>query len=273
MKTQIKNKVGILTGASKGIGKKLAYLCAQEGCHLLISARSEDLLKELQEELCMLGYDVQYVAGDISDPETAKRVVKEAIDHWGQIDFLIHAAGISARGLFVELTPIVMQRLCGVNILGAAYMAQQCLPHITTTHGSIIFISSLAGLRGIPANALYSVSKMAHTAMAETIRAEAVIYNKKIHIGVTYLDVTENDPGKTVLGPTGKKILLKDRGARKVLTQDFVAAKILDGLIHRRKLILPGFFAKCFYFFNRHFPFIVEKVLYLSRGKIKKYIQ
>ena len=93
-KGKLSGKTAIITGASSGIGKSTALLFASEGCNLLITARREELLKEVKKECEEKGVKVCYYAGDVRLEQTAKECVNLALKEFGKIDILINNAGI-----------------------------------------------------------------------------------------------------------------------------------------------------------------------------------
>jgi dehydrogenase/reductase SDR family protein 7B len=270
MRANLFNKSVIVTGASKGVGRKMVPLLLHHGSRVMMTARSEPILQDMCDTLDPKGERLRFVAGDISDPGTANRVAQATVDYWGGVDVLINAAGIAARGRFCDTQPKVLKQLMDVNILGPAYMTQACMPHLLASRGSVIFLSSLAGVRGVAGNSLYCASKMPLTALSNVIHDEGLLYDQGIHVGIAYLDVIVNDPGKTVLGPNGKQLVLSDRHESRSLDQDFVADKIIEGILRRKRLIIPGAFAKLFYFLNRYLPFVVFIAIRLFKGRVQK---
>ena len=145
-----KNKVSIITGSSQGIGKAIAVELIKSGASVVINGRNEQTLARTVAELKEMGGKVISFCGDISKPAEAKRLVEAALDEFGQLDFLINNAGISMRGETAELNPEVFNAVFETNVFGATNMTIAALPHIKKVNGSIVFISSVAGIRGLP---------------------------------------------------------------------------------------------------------------------------
>lgn len=267
-KQSVRGKVAIITGSSMGIGKATAKLLAESGAKVVINGRTEKRLLEARDELSAKGYEILAVAADISTIGGATSLIKQTINHFGKIDILINNAGMSSRGYFAELAPEVLEQMMQINFLGCMYPTKVALPYLTESQGSIVFISSVAGIRGLPETSIYCASKMALTSMAESLKVE--LSDRNIHVGIVYVGITENDPGKKVIDKDGSYLLLKDRSQRNTQTPDEVARSIIR-LVKRRKfkkiLTLLG---KLNAIANVLFPRLIDQVLIRSKEKIRK---
>ncbi len=221
----LQNKVALITGSSMGIGKTLAYELAKKGARIVLNARNKKRLQRTYEEMKTAGYDVTTVAGDVTSEEDCQRMVDQAIAEFGQLDILINNAGISTEGEIGELTGAVCKKIMEVNYLGTVYATQAALPHLKKTKGSVIFIGSVAGLRGLPNFSIYSSSKMALTALAETMRIEQA--KTGVHVGLAYVGFTRNDPEKTVYNSAGELIPQPKRDFIKAEEPEVVAKRII----------------------------------------------
>ena len=202
------SKVAIITGSSQGIGKATAEQLLRAGYQVVINSRSPAKLAKTQKQLSRLG-PVFAFAADVSSFEDCQRLVAATIQRFGRLDVLINNAGLSMQGELQGMNPEVFQKVVGVNLIGSANMANAALPAIRRSEGQIVFVSSLAGLLGLPGYSAYSASKMAITALAQSLRGE--LQGQGVHIGVAYLGFTENDPAKQIYDAGGKKIPQPDR--------------------------------------------------------------
>jgi len=193
----MRGKVAIVTGSSMGIGKATAQLLAEKGAKVVINGRTESRLLETKQVFSDKGYEVMAVAADISCPEGAKQLVDQTMQEFGKIDILVNNAGMSSRGYFDELAPEVFEEIMKINFLGCMYPTKFAEPHLAASQGSVVFISSVAGIRGLPETSIYCASKMALTSMAESLRVE--LSDKDIHVGIVYVGITKNAPGKKVI--------------------------------------------------------------------------
>ncbi|RLD66824.1 MAG: short-chain dehydrogenase, partial [Bacteroidetes bacterium] len=113
------NKVCIITGASSGIGKALAYEYASQGYQISISARREDLLRAIATDIkSKYSTDVLIVKADVSKEEDCKQIIDQTVEQFGKIDILINNAGISQRALLADLPLDSLREVMGVNYWG-----------------------------------------------------------------------------------------------------------------------------------------------------------
>lgn len=244
------DKVIIITGGSKGIGRETAKLLASKKAKIIITGRRE---KELQETSALIKNQYghcEYFVGDVAIIDDCRRIIDAIINKYGRIDALINNAGMSMRGLFEETELDLFHKIIAINFSGAVNMTKFALPKLIESKGSIIFISSLSGLKGIPGIAPYGTAKMALTGFSESLRAE--LHHHNVHVGIVYVGFTENDPDKTIYAASGESIPLhRDKNSD---TQQGVARSILKSLMHRKNtmyLTTAGKFVNVFY---RLFP-------------------
>jgi NADP-dependent 3-hydroxy acid dehydrogenase YdfG len=175
----------LITGASTGIGAATARQASEAGYRVVLSARSEDKLRALAEEL---GGDERAIAVrcDVSVWEDQEALVKAALDAFGQIDAAFANAGFGAKRGFLEESPEQWRSMVETNVLGAAYTIRAVLGHFRERDaGHLILTSSIAGRRVLPGS-LYSATKFAVTAMGEALRQE---------VSDTPIKVTLIEPG------------------------------------------------------------------------------
>ena len=255
--TDFQGKSVIITGGSKGIGRETARLFLHSGATVTITGRSADSLEKTLLELSGIGSPVHAVRADVSIEADCRRTVETTLKNAGGIDILINNAGMSARGRFEETDIGLYRTLLGINFLGPVMMSRLCLTEILKNRGSIIFISTLAALKGLPGLSHYSSSKMPLTGFSEAIRGE--LRHKGVHVSTIYVGFTGNDPDKTIYDSVGNRIPLKrDRNS---LTQQDVASAILKAVKRRtgnRVLSFVGVIASLLY---RFFPRLSETVL------------
>ena len=132
--------------------------------------------------------------------------------------------------------------------------------------GSVIFISSLAGLYGLPSFSPYSCSKMALTGLAESLRNE--LHGTGVHVGIAYLSFTENDPEKTIYDASGNIVPLPKRSVLRAEPVDLVASQILQMIDQRtfKRVFSP--MGKLIAFTSRFFPSLFS---FLVRQRYRKY--
>lgn len=255
----MQNKVVIITGSSMGIGKEMARQFLEAGAKVVLNGRNKMRLEKTGADFKADGYEVLCISGDVSNPQDCQTLVDSTIKHFGQIDILINNAGISTEGTVEELDADVFKKVMEVNYLGSVLPTKSALPYIKKTKGSVIFVSSVAGIRGIPKYSVYSSSKMALTALAESLRIELAKDN--VHIGIAYVGFTENDPDKTIYDKDGKIIPQPKRNLIKPESVDVVAGRIIGMVKNRtfKKVFTP--IGKLNALLNKLTPGIVHSVL------------
>jgi short-subunit dehydrogenase len=162
----------VITGASMGIGRALALAWAERGARLVLSARSEDALVELAREIERRGGSAIVVAGDVTDAAYRRTLIERAAREAGGIDVLVNNAG---RGYYASFTKVEMDELRSLfelNVIAPLELAQLALPHLERSRGTIVMMSSIAGIVATPKYAAYSASKFALEAISMAMRAE-----------------------------------------------------------------------------------------------------
>lgn len=195
------NKVVVITGASSGIGKALAEKYAAEGWNLVLAARREELLSEIQGKL--KNVEVLTVKTDVTVEDDCKNLMERAIEKFGKIDVLINNAGISMRALFNDVDLDVLHELMDVNFWGTVYCTKYALPHLLKTKGSVVGIISVGGHIGLPGRTGYSASKFAVRGFLQTIRVENL--KTGLHVLIVAPGFTSSEIRKSALNAQGGK--------------------------------------------------------------------
>ncbi len=168
------NKVIIVTGASKGIGKEISKELAKKGNTIIANYnKSEKEIKELQQELEKQNIKIDIYKADVSKREEAENLVKYTIQKYGKIDVLINNAGISQIKEFTQITDEDWNNMINTNLNSVFYMSQEaCHNMIHNKKGCIINISSIWGITGASCEVHYSVSKAGVDALTKALAKE-----------------------------------------------------------------------------------------------------
>ena len=168
------NKVIIVTGASKGIGKEISKELAKKGNTIIANYnKSEKEIKELQQELEKQNIKIDIYKADVSKREEAANLVKYTIQKYGKIDVLINNAGISQIKEFTQITDEDWNNMINTNLNSVFYMSQEaCHNMIHNKKGCIINISSIWGITGASCEVHYSVSKAGVDALTKALAKE-----------------------------------------------------------------------------------------------------
>jgi NADP-dependent 3-hydroxy acid dehydrogenase YdfG len=184
------SRVLLITGASTGIGAATARAAVADGWNVVLSARSEDKLRALADEL---GDERALVVRcDVTEWDDQQRLVAETLDRFGQVDAAFANAGFGAKRGFLEEEPDYWRSMVLTNVLGPALTIRALLPHfLERDTGHFLITSSVAGRRALPGS-LYSATKHAATAIGEALRAELRQMRDNTSIRVTLIE-----PGMT----------------------------------------------------------------------------
>jgi NADP-dependent 3-hydroxy acid dehydrogenase YdfG len=176
--------VFLITGASSGIGAATARRAATEGYRLVLAARSTDKIEALAAEL---GGAEQAIAVtcDVTDFAAQEAMIAAALDAFGRVDVVFANAGFGAKRGFLEETPELWRDMVLTNVLGCAYTIRASIPALKDSTGHLLLTSSVAGRRAL-SGSLYSATKHAVTAMAESARQD---------LNDTGVRVTSIEPG------------------------------------------------------------------------------
>lgn len=171
---QDKQKIAIVTGASRGIGREVAKELAESGITVIANYnKSEEEAKKLQQELEEQNFKLEIFKADVSKREDVKKLVEYTIEKYGKIDILINNAGISEYKLFTDETDEDWDKLINTNLYSAFAMSQEVMPNMVhNKKGCIINISSIWGIVGGSLEVLYSISKAGLDGMTKALAKE-----------------------------------------------------------------------------------------------------
>ncbi|XP_078062743.1 hydroxysteroid 11-beta-dehydrogenase 1-like protein [Mustelus asterias] len=187
----------LLTGASKGIGEELAYHYARFGAKLVITARNEALLKQVEEKCLELGAKKVYsYPADMADPRNPEMVVQFALEKLGSLDYLVlNHIGYDPFTMWnrnADSTSWLMQ----VNFLSYIQLTAAALPALVKSNGSIVVVSSLCGKVAVPYAASYSASKFALDGFFSSLRHELAMQRQDVSITMCILGMIDTDSTK-----------------------------------------------------------------------------
>jgi 3-dehydrosphinganine reductase len=240
----------IITGGSSGIGKATAKLLASRGANLSLIARDRSKLEVTQVEITRAfpNCKVSIFTADLSDRAQATAAIEAAIAQQGAPDILITSAGIAHPGYFQDLPLEIFERTMAVNYFGTLYCVKAALPSIESRkRGSIVLISSGAGLIGVYGYTPYSPSKFALRGLAESLRGELKVAG--IHVGIVYPPDTDT-PQLAEEKKTKPLETQKITESAEMWTAENVAIAIVKGIEKKRFAIAPGIEMSLLYWLN-----------------------
>jgi 3-oxoacyl-[acyl-carrier protein] reductase len=164
----------LVTGASKGIGRGIALTFARAGANVTIVARDESALASAAKDLAGEGGQIATVAADISRPQDCRRIAEVAQERFGGIDVLCANAGVFPEARLADLTEEQFDDVFGINVKGAMFSVQACLPALAASgRGRVIVTSSITGpFTGFPGWSHYGASKAAQLGFIRTAAIE-----------------------------------------------------------------------------------------------------
>lgn len=258
-------KTVVITGASSGIGEAMAFRYSEMGAHVVLAARNEEKLKQMAAQILKDGGDALYVATDVTSEEDCQRLISRTVETYGHIDILICNAGISMRALFDDVDLKVLHRLMDVNFWGTVNCVKPALKYIQQSHGSIVGISSVAGIHGLPGRTGYSASKFAMTGFLETIRIENI--KKGIHVMVACPGFTASNVRFSALTADGSQQGATPREEGKMMTGREVADIVARGIAKRKRLCLMEIEGRATHFVKKFAPAFLDRMFYKVMAK------
>ena len=189
-------KVVIITGASRGIGREIAKRLAKKGLKVIANYnKSEKEAEKLKFELGQEKISIDIVKADVSKREDVKKLVKYTLDKYNKIDVLINNAGISEYKLFTEETDKDWNKIINTNLYSAFAMSQEVIPNMVhNKSGLIINISSAWGVVGGSLEVVYSISKAGMDGMTKALAKELGPSNIRVNSiapGMIYTKMNE----------------------------------------------------------------------------------
>lgn len=190
-------KVALVTGASRGIGREIARSLAKQNIKVIANYNnSEEKAIELKKELEAEGIEIDIVKADVSKREEIKNLVKYAIENYEKIDILINNAGIGEYKLFTDETDEDWNKVINTNLYSAFAVSQEVIPNmIKNKNGCIINISSVWGMVGASMEVLYSVSKAGIDGLTKALAKELGPSNIRVNAiapGIVDTDMCKN---------------------------------------------------------------------------------
>lgn len=175
----LKDKVAIVTGASKGIGKSIAQEFAQKGTKVVLVSRTEADLKRVTADIKQQGGEADYFTADVSNEQQMMEMIKFTEKKYGHIDIVVHNAGIYPLKRLEEMDSALWDKVIQTNLTSTFYITKACLPIMKKqNYGRIVLISSTSGTEaGYPGLAHYTASKAGMVGFIKTAAIELAKYN------------------------------------------------------------------------------------------------
>lgn len=264
-KKRFEGKVVVITGASSGIGEACAYEFSRQGASVILAARNTDKLEEITSKITSNGGKAVYSKCDVSIESECEAMIENGVKVFGGIDIIICNAGLSMRALFDDVDLSVLHKLMDVNFWGCVNCTKFALPYIQKSKGSIVGVSSIAGIHGLPARTGYSSSKYAMVGFLDTIRVENM--KKGVHVMVASPGFVSTNVRFTALTADGSQQGETPRHEEKMMTPNEVARRIMNGICNRKRSITMDFNGKATTFLKKISPKLVDIFFYNAMAK------
>jgi len=180
---ELKGKIGIVTGASRGIGRAIAMRLVREGAKIAFTySQKDELARSLLDEMEEAGSEGLSFKGDVRDFDTCRAFVENVKEFFGGLDFLVNNAGITRDKAFMMMEPADWKRVIDTNLTGNFNMARSVIvTFLKQKSGNIVNISSISGICGISRQTNYSASKAGIIGLTKALAKEVASYGIRVN--------------------------------------------------------------------------------------------
>lgn len=265
--SSFENKVVVVTGGSNGIGKALVEQLLLKGCRVATCGRNYERLYDLQAS--NPGKPLHIATADVSNETDCFQFIESVKKAFGNIDILINNAGISMRALFSETDLQTLHTLMNVNFWGTVYCTKFALNDIIKNKGSIVGVSSIAGLRGLPGRTGYSASKFAVNGFLESLRTE--LLDDGVNVMWIAPGFTASNIRNTALDKNAQTQKENPMDESKMMSSEECAEIIIQAIEKRKRNSVLTFLGQRTAFMSKIFPAITDKMVrkfYFKDGKL-----
>jgi len=183
MAKELAGKVGLVTGASRGIGRAISVALAGEGATVVLAARAIDKLEQTAEKVEKAGGQAQIVAAELTDEDSIKNLVDVVREKYGRLDILVNNAGVTHSAKLEDTATEDWQRCMLVNARAPFILCREALPLLREAPaGCIINIASVVGVKGYPLQSAYTSSKHALRGMTISLAEELRGSSVRVHL-------------------------------------------------------------------------------------------
>jgi 3-oxoacyl-[acyl-carrier protein] reductase len=192
-------RTAIVTGASRGIGRAISLELARNGCNIAFNySKRAEAAAQLVAEITSMGRTAQAYQADVRSLDAAEAIVKEVRDKFGRIDYLVNNAGITRDQLLLRMTEEEWDEVIDTNLKGAFCFSKAVIrPMMRARFGSILSITSISGLVGMPGQANYSAAKAGLIGFTKALAKETAgreITVNALALGFINTDMTQSFP-------------------------------------------------------------------------------
>jgi short-subunit dehydrogenase len=254
-----KDKVVVITGASSGIGRELAYRLAAQGANLSLAARRTERLEAVQTECEKRGGQAIAVPTDVAEQAQCESLMRKTVEAFGGIDILVNNAGVSMWAYFDQVTDLsIFDQIMQVNYFGSLYCTYFALPHLKAARGQIVAVSSLTGKNGVPTRSGYAASKHAMVGFFDTLRIE--LADDGIAVTMIYPDFVATDTRKHSFGADGKPLGVSPVREGEIMSVEKCVDLMLPAIQKRKRELVMTLRAKVGQYVKPFAPKLIDKI-------------
>lgn len=269
MNSFFENKVIVISGGTDGIGMSLVRILSAWGAKLAICGRNPQKI-EIHKELFAHLPNIFFFHCDVKNSQSCKLFIQETVQKFSRIDILINNAGVSMRSEFIDTDIQVLENLIQTNLLGTIYLTHYSLPYLINSHGTLVGISSVAGLRGTPGRSGYSASKFAVTGFLESLRVEL---RHKINVLTVFPGFIASSIRTKALDGTGSNIGATTMQEKQLMSVDSCATHILHAVKNKRQRVIITMLGKITHILNKISPNLSDFLVYRFYYKNSKLVK
>jgi NADP-dependent 3-hydroxy acid dehydrogenase YdfG len=218
-------KVALVTGASSGIGEATALALAKAGAKVAIAARRADRLATLARSIEAVGGSALEIVADVTKPGDIERMTDAVVKNFARLDILVNNAGVMLLSPVAEASSDDWRRMIELNLIALMETTKAALPHLKTSKGHIVNVSSVAGRIANPGASGYAATKFGVVAFSESLRRE--VYVDKVRVTLIEPGLVLTELGDHITNPGMKASLEKRKTAMEGLEAEDVAAAVV----------------------------------------------
>lgn len=255
----MRNKVVVITGASKGIGAELARQFAALGARLVLAARNTAELEAVAADCNKLGASAITMKCDVALERDCQAVMSGAALAFGGIDVLVNNAGATMWAYFEEIDDMsILERIMQVNYMGAVYCTRHALPYLRQSRGVLCGVASLAGKTGVPTRTGYAASKHAMTGFFDSLRIE--LDGSGVAVTMIYPGFVSTGIRENATGPDGKPIQVSPVKEGEVMGVEECARIIVKAIETRKREVVMTARGKIGLWLKLFAPALIDRI-------------